>query len=88
MSVSSETKRDILDGGLAGVQSQFDSTRGFEQLTFWHSDLHDGTRADFTSLLTTLGHRVINAGSKRKESPYPSVFEDSLVTNLDLRRLF
>ena len=38
-------------------------------LTFWTSDLHDGSRMDMPSTLSSLGHKVIVAGSK----PYPSV---------------
>ena len=43
-------------------------------LTFWTSDLHDGTRIDMTSALSSMGHNVIVAGLKGYRSPYPYVF--------------
>lgn len=47
------------------------------QLTFWLSDLHDGTRADLTSMLTKgLGQRVIMAGSRKKHSELPGATVD------------
>ena len=44
-------------------------------LTFWTSDLHDGTRLDIPSALVSMGHKVILAGHKQASSPYPSVFQ-------------
>ena len=43
-------------------------------LTFWTSDLHDGTRIDMTSALSYMGHNVRVAGHKGNNSPYPYVF--------------
>ena len=43
-------------------------------LTFWTSDLHDGTRIDMTSALSSMGHKVLVAGHKGYNSPYPYVF--------------
>ena len=44
-------------------------------LTFWTSDLHDGTRLDIPSALVSMGHKVILAGRKQASSPYPFVFQ-------------
>ena len=44
-------------------------------LTFWTSDLHDGTRIDIPSALVSMGHKVILAGSKRRFTPYPFVLQ-------------
>ena len=44
-------------------------------LTFWTSDLHDGTRLDIPSALASMGHSVILAGHKQAASPYPFVFQ-------------
>ena len=46
-------------------------------LTFWFSDLHDGTRVDHPSILLDLGHKVIMAGSKSGHTIAPWVFERS-----------
>ena len=35
-----------------------------KSLTFWTSDLHDGTRIDIPSALVSMGHKVILAGNK------------------------
>ena len=45
------------------------------KLTFWTSDLHDGTRLDIPSALVSMGHKVILAGHKQASSPYPYVFQ-------------
>ena len=42
-------------------------------LTFWTSDVHDGTRIDLPTALASMGHKVILAGSKRWKTPYPFV---------------
>lgn len=47
---------------------------GGRQLTFWTSDLHDGTRADVTSLLSRNGHIVIPGGHKMQNGPYPEAW--------------
>ncbi|XP_052223025.1 uncharacterized protein LOC127838925 [Dreissena polymorpha] len=44
-------------------------------VTFWTSDLHDGTRLDSPSLLASLGQRFVVAGYKRRQTPYPAVFD-------------
>ena len=44
-------------------------------LTFWTSDLHDGTRLDIPSALVSMGHKLILAGHKQASSPYPYVFQ-------------
>lgn len=44
-------------------------------LTFWTSDLHDGTRVDMTSALSNMGHKVVVAGHKGRRSSYPYVFD-------------
>ena len=44
-------------------------------LTFWTSDLHDGTRLDIPSALVSMGHKVILAGHKQVSSPYPSMLQ-------------
>lgn len=43
--------------------------------TFWTSDLHDGTRIDIPSLLSSLGQKFYIAGIKGDHSPYPEVFK-------------
>ena len=43
-------------------------------LTFWTSDVHEGSLADMPSTLSTLGHKVIIAGIQTKE-PFPFVFD-------------
>jgi len=48
---------------------------GGRQLTFWTSDLHDGCRADMTSLLTRNGHIVIPGGHKMQGGPHPQVWD-------------
>jgi hypothetical protein len=48
---------------------------GGRQLTFWTADLHDGCRADITSLLTRNGHIVIPGGHKMQGGPHPQVWE-------------
>ena len=42
-----------------------------KSLTFWTSDLHDGSRIDMPSVLSSLGQKVILAGHKKDNSPYP-----------------
>ena len=44
-----------------------------QSLTFWTADLHDGTRMDMPSVLGNLGHKVILAGHKGTNMPYPVV---------------
>ena len=44
-------------------------------LTVWLADIHDGVRADLTSMLTGLGHRVILAGYKGNATPHPTAFQ-------------
>jgi len=44
-------------------------------LTFWTSDLHDGTRLDIPSALVHMGQKVIEAGHKQTTSPYQFVFQ-------------
>ena len=44
-------------------------------LTFWTSDLDDGTRIDIPSALVSMGHKVILAGNKRRNTPYPFVLQ-------------
>ena len=44
-------------------------------LTFWFSDLHDGTRVDHPSILLDLGHKVIMAGHKGSHTIAPWVFK-------------
>ena len=46
-----------------------------KKLTFWTSDLHDGSRLDVPSLLQSMGHKVVIAGIKKGTSPYPYVFD-------------
>jgi hypothetical protein len=46
--------------------------------TFWTSDLHDGTRLDFTTMLMQLGHTVRNMGHKGSSSPYPEFIRKML----------
>ena len=48
-------------------------------LTFWFSDLHDGTRVDHPSILLELGHRVVQAGRKGSMTIAPWVFENVTV---------
>ncbi len=45
-----------------------------KSITFWTSDLHDGSRIDMSSVLASLGHKVIVAGIKRNQTPYPLCF--------------
>lgn len=42
-----------------------------KDLTFFFSDLHDGTRLDLSSLLVGLGFRVILGGRKQGQTPWP-----------------
>ncbi len=44
------------------------------QKQFWTSDLHDGTRIDHTSLLSSLNQTIILAGVKQRNSPYAKIF--------------
>ena len=46
-----------------------------KKLTFWTSDLHDGSRLDLPSLLQSMGHKVVIAGIKQQASPFPYVFD-------------
>ena len=46
------------------------------KLTFWTSDIHDGTRLDYPSIWSHLGHKVVVASSKRMRTPYPEAFKD------------
>ena len=46
-----------------------------KSLTFWTSDLHDGSRLDQSSLLSSRGQKVILAGSKKASSPYAYVLD-------------
>ena len=48
-------------------------------LTFWFSDLHDGTRVDHPSILLELGHSVVQAGKKGNTTVAPRIFEDITV---------
>ena len=50
-----------------------DSCETATSLTFWTSDMHDGTRIDLPSALASMGHKVILAGRKRWKTPYPFV---------------
>ena len=43
--------------------------------TFWASDLHDGARVEYPSLLAHLGQRIILAGIKGSQNPYQEVIE-------------
>ena len=45
-----------------------------KKLTFWTSDLHDGCRLEVSSLLQSMGHKIIIAGIKTSSSTYPHVF--------------
>ncbi len=45
-----------------------------KRLTFWTSDLQDGSRIGIPSQLASLGHRTVVAGIKGNRTPYPSVF--------------
>ena len=48
---------------------------GSRSLTFWTSDIHDGTLMDMTSVLSGMGQKVIVASAKGGSAPYPKVFE-------------
>ncbi len=61
-----------------------DTCKTTKKITFWTSDMHDGTRTSIPSLLAKLGHNSILAGAKLAEGPYPFVFEMKEV-NLHLR---
>ena len=50
-----------------------DSCETTTLLTFWTSDMHDGTHIDLPSALASMGHKVILAGRKRWKTPYPFV---------------
>lgn len=52
-----------------------DSCTMSQSLSFWTSDLHDGTRMDVASVLSNLGQKVVLASSKGDTAPYPKVFE-------------
>ena len=52
--------------------------------TFWTSDLHDGTRLDFTTQIIQLGHRVRNMGHKGLSSPYPDFLRQMLLPSRPL----
>ncbi|KAI3642848.1 hypothetical protein MP228_012403 [Amoeboaphelidium protococcarum] len=45
-----------------------------KSLSIWSSDLHDGVRADISSVLMSIGQRYVNAGAKGLSGPYPEVF--------------
>ncbi|XP_052771432.1 uncharacterized protein LOC128211070 [Mya arenaria] len=47
------------------------------EMTFWTSDLHDGCRIDFPTILSSLGQRSVVAGYKYRKTPYPEVFNIS-----------
>lgn len=51
-------------------------------LSIWIADLHDGVRADLTSMLSCWGHTVILAGQKGLATPYPVAFASPLVQGL------
>ena len=46
-----------------------------ETLTFWTSDLHDGSRSDVPTILATQGHNVILGGLKRSFLPNKHVLD-------------
>ena len=54
-------------------------------LTFWTSDLHDGTRIDMPSVLANLGQNTIVSGTK-SNSPYPFVFKMDHISQYLSRR--
>ena len=49
-------------------------------LTFWTSDIHDGSRMDTTSVLSGMGQKVIVASAKGGSAPYPKALELSGVS--------
>ena len=65
--------------------SYYSSCKTSRSLTFWTSDLHNGTRMDMPSVLGNFGHRVILAGHKGRQVPHPvlkQVKEISVYTRL------
>jgi hypothetical protein len=79
------TERNMVDGRRDAAVAVDDKHSNYADLanskckTFWTSDLHDGTRLDFTTMLMRLGHRVRNMGTKGLESPYPEFARQMLL---------
>ena len=44
-------------------------------MTFWTSDLHDGTRSDIPTILATQGHEVILGGHKGSHLPHKHILD-------------
>lgn len=69
---------------VASVQTS-DERKCKTGLTFWTSELHDGTRMDVPSALSAIGANVIMASHKGVQSPHPSALRKkgiSAYTNL------
>jgi hypothetical protein len=79
------TERNMVDGrrdaavAVDHKHSNYADLANSKCKTFWTSDLHDGTRLDFTTMLMRLGHRVRNMGTKGLESPYPEFARQMLL---------
>lgn len=61
-----------------------DSHCTFDQhrVSFWTSDLHDGTRLDIPTLLAGLGQNITLAGTKEAKIPYPDALKRSVYSKL------
>jgi hypothetical protein len=68
----------IFDGRKSSISTELQSK------IFWTSDLHDGTRLDFTTQLMQLGHQVRNMGHKGFNSPYPEFIREMMVPSRPL----
>ncbi len=62
-----------LGRSLSGMpRNNCETLRSRPPVQFWTSDLHDGTRLDAPTTLAFLGQRVVVAGLKGAQSPYPN----------------
>lgn len=71
--------RNAIELSPAKVQHDYCEARAARNLTFWTSDLHDGSRTDLPATLTAQGYSVVLAGIKGASVPYPIVLDSPLV---------
>ena len=60
----------------SSVTDSPESCKTLPKKTFWTSDLHDGCRVDTPTVLAHLGQKVLIAGVKGSQTPYPFVFNN------------
>ncbi len=69
-----ETERHVLgDDNNNQCQTWKSAPKPQKTVTWWLSDLHDGTSIDVPSLLMSMNHVVLNMRHKARAGPYPDV---------------